>query len=302
MEWPRPDQGEFMTEILKLVSDNADPINDCKISNEIIKTLYTFSHINVRWSHLFHAQRTFHYRQYNDDKRWIDLVTVYVGLPNWVKNLADLKTYNLPHVEIPLGYLEDLFDCSSIEMNIGIPYQSISRETGELSTLIIHSTSLDFIRKSNTLDSDIQNREGAYEHKDNHYEKYVLNAVDNFANKKQLVAKLISEATEEDECIEVVWAALSFAYGLSIGRYELFDFFKNKYPNAMSKEEAETYFSNLTVKDFYIWSSDYFVMNAYFKTLEELTTILEVCIKHDENASDIFEYAQEILERSKILH
>ena len=70
----------------------------------------------------------------------------------------------------------------------------------------------------------------------------------------------------------------------------------------MSKEESQTYFSNLTVKDFYIWSSDYFVMNAYFKTLEELTTILEVCIKHDENASDIFEYAQEILERSKILH
>ena len=47
----------------------------------------------------------------------------------------------------------------------------------------------------------------------------------------------------------------------------------------MSKEESQTYFSNLTVKDFYIWSSDYYVMNAYFKTLEELTTILEVCIK-----------------------
>ena len=60
--------------------------------------------------------------------------------------------------------------------------------------------------------------------------------------------------------------------------------------------------ANLTVEDFYQWSCDYFVMHAYFETLEDLKVILKISIEEDENDLRIFEYARQLLKRTKILN
>ena len=287
------------------MSELIEPTKNFQISNEVITELLKLSHNNVKWVHLYYAQQTFNYRQLNDKRSWLDLILVYVGLPDWIETQDELKAYDLPYVEVPMGLLDDLFDSSSIEMNFAIPYQGKIRKVGKLHNLLAHTDVLTFINRSTNLNSDIYKTKGIFESKHHYYEKYLLNVEENCEEKKLFVIDLIREDKAEEEAGELFWTAMSYAYGLSIGRNELLDFFKTKYSTSLSKEEAEAYFSHLTIDEFYKWSCNYFAMDRYVSLIELEETrdeIINNTTKFAQTFSDVFKYAKQIMKRSKVLH
>ena len=273
-----------MSNIHYLKTYKSDPNNRSMVTDELIDKLYDFAPRNVFYWVLKFAKIRFNQRIKQDAETWFDKLRVYVGLPDWVITESQIEDDNVAHVKVPFGLINDINDISDIGLQISIPYQREDSETGELYNTLHHVTADFFALRSYHMDSDIINQKEEFADMEDQFDDLIENGVANVWRKKQLLVKRLRTENFHIERTEILYTCLNTCMGLADGNMELIEEFTDiEDAGQIGSEEAQKIYSNLTVEEFFDWSTEHFGLDDYYTDTEVLVDNVKYHMEDDES-------------------
>ena len=273
-----------MSNIHYLKTYKSDPNNRSMVTDELIDKLYDFAPRNVFYWVLKFAKIRFNQRIKQDAETWFDKLRVYVGLPDWVITESQIEDDNVAHVKVPFGLINDINDISDIGLQISIPYQREDSETGELYNTLHHVTADFFALRSYHMDSDIINQKEEFADMEDQFEDLIENGVANVWRKKQLLVKRLRTENFHIERTEILYTCLNTCMGLADGNIELIEEFTDiEDAGQIGSDEAQKIYSNLTVEEFFDWSTEHFGLDDYYTDTEVLVDNVKYHMEDDES-------------------
>ncbi|MDC1263732.1 hypothetical protein N8015_06650 [Planktomarina temperata] len=273
-----------MSNIHYLKTYKIDPNNRSMVTDELIDKLYDFAPRNVFYWVLKFAKIRFNQRIKQDAETWFDKLRVYVGLPDWVITESQIEDDNVAHVKVPFGLINDINDISDIGLQISIPYQREDSETGELYNTLHHVTADFFALRSYHMDSDIINQKEEFADMEDQFDDLIENGVANVWRKKQLLVKRLRTENFHIERTEILYTCLNTCMGLADGNIELIEEFTDiEDAGQIGSDEAQKIYSNLTVEEFFDWSTEHFGLDDYYTDTEVLVDNVKYHMEDDES-------------------
>ena len=273
-----------MSNIHYLKTYKIDPNNRSMVTDELIDKLYDFAPRNVFYWVLKFAKIRFNQRIKQDAETWFDKLRVYVGLPDWVITESQIEDDNVAHVKVPFGLINDINDISDIGLQISIPYQREDSETGELYNTLHHVTADFFALRSYHMDSDIINQKEEFADMEDQFDDLIENGVANVWRKKQLLVKRLRTENFHSERTEILYTCLNTCMGLADGNIELIEEFTDiEDAGQIGSDEAQKIYSNLTVEEFFDWSTEHFGLDDYYTDTEVLVDNVKYHMEDDES-------------------
>ena len=273
-----------MSNIHYLKTYKIDPNNRSMVTDELIDKLYDFAPRNVFYWVLKFAKIRFNQRIKQDAETWFDKLRVYVGLPDWVITESQIEDDNVAHVKVPFGLINDINDISDIGLQISIPYQREDSETGELYNTLHHVTADFFALRSYHMDSDIINQKEEFTDMEDQFDDLIENGVANVWRKKQLLVKRLRTENFHIERTEILYTCLNTCMGLADGNIELIEEFTDiEDAGQIGSDEAQKIYSNLTVEEFFDWSTEHFGLDDYYTDTEVLVDNVKYHMEDDES-------------------
>ena len=273
-----------MSNIHYLKTYKSDPNNRSTVTDELIDKLYDFAPRNVFYWVLKFAKIRFNQRIKQDAETWFDKLRVYVGLPDWVITESQIEDDNVAHVKVPFGLINDINDISDIGLQISIPYQREDSETGELYNTLHHVTADFFALRSYHMDSDIINQKEEFADMEDQFDDLIENGVANVWRKKQLLVKRLRTENFHSERTEILYTCLNTCMGLADGNIELIEEFTDiEDAGQIGSDEAQKIYSNLTVEEFFDWSTEHFGLDDYYTDTEVLVDNVKYHMEDDES-------------------
>ena len=273
-----------MSNIHYLKTYKIDPNNRSMVTDELIDKIYDFAPRNVFYWVLKFAKIRFNQRIKQDAETWFDKLRVYVGLPDWVITESQIEDDNVAHVKVPFGLINDINDISDIGLQISIPYQREDSETGELYNTLHHVTADFFALRSYHMDSDIINQKEEFADMEDQFDDLIENGVANVWRKKQLLVKRLRTENFHIERTEILYTCLNTCMGLADGNIELIEEFTDiEDAGQIGSDEAQKIYSNLTVEEFFDWSTEHFGLDDYYTDTEVLVDNVKYHMEDDES-------------------
>ena len=273
-----------MSNIHYLKTYKSDPNNRSMVTDELIDKLYDFAPRNVFYWVLKFAKIRFNQRIKQDAETWFDKLRVYVGLPDWVITESQIEDDNVAHVKVPFGLINDINDISDIGLQIAIPYQREHSETGELYNTLHHVNGDFFALRSYHMDSDVINQKEEFADMEDQFDDLIENGVANVWRKKQLLVKRLRTENFHIERTEILYTCLNTCMGLADGNIELIEEFTDiEDAGQIGSEEAQKIYSNLTVEEFFDWSTEHFGLDDYYTDTEVLVDNVKYHMEDDES-------------------
>jgi hypothetical protein len=273
-----------MSNIHYLKTYKIDPNNRSMVTDELIDKIYDFAPRNVFYWVLKFAKIRFNQRIKQDAETWFDKLRVYVGLPDWVITESHNEDDNVAHVKVPFGLINDINDISDIGLQISIPYQREDSETGELYNTLHHVTADFFALRSYHMDSDIINQKEEFADMEDQFDDLIENGVANVWRKKQLLVKRLRTENFHIERTEILYTCLNTCMGLADGNIELIEEFTDiEDAGQIGSDEAQKIYSNLTVEEFFDWSTEHFGLDDYYTDTEVLVDNVKYHMEDDES-------------------
>ena len=273
-----------MSNIHYLKTYKSDPNNRSMVTDELIDKLYDFAPRNVFYWVLKFAKIRFNQRIKQDAETWFDKLRVYVGLPDWVITESQIEDDNVAHVKVPFGLINDINDISDIGLQISIPYQREDSETGELYNTLHHVTADFFALRSYHMDSDVINQKEEFADMEDQFDDLIENGVANVWRKKQLLVKRLRTENFHIERTEILYTCLNTCMGLADGNIELIEEFTDiEDAGQIGSDEAQKIYSNLTVEEFFDWSTEHFGLDDYYTDTEVLVDNVKYHMEDDES-------------------
>ena len=273
-----------MSNIHYLKTYKSDPNNRSMVTDELIDKIYDFAPRNVFYWVLKFAKIRFNQRIKQDAETWFDKLRVYVGLPDWVITESQIEDDNVAHVKVPFGLINDINDISDIGLQISIPYQREDSETGELYNTLHHVTADFFALRSYHMDSDIINQKEEFADMEDQFDDLIENGVANVWRKKQLLVKRLRTENFHIERTEILYTCLNTCMGLADGNIELIEEFTDiEDAGQIGSDEAQKIYSNLTVEEFFDWSTEHFGLDDYYTDTEVLIDNVKYHMEDDES-------------------
>ena len=273
-----------MSNIHYLKTYKIDSNNRSMVTDELIDKLYDFAPRNVFYWVLKFAKIRFNQRIKQDAETWFDKLRVYVGLPDWVITESQIEDDNVAHVKVPFGLINDINDISDIGLQISIPYQREDSETGELYNTLHHVTADFFALRSYHMDSDIINQKEEFADMEDQFDDLIENGVANVWRKKQLLVKRLRTENFHIERTEILYTCLNTCMGLADGNIELIEEFTDiEDAGQIGSDEAQKIYSNLTVEEFFDWSTEHFGLDDYYTDTEVLVDNVKYHMEDDES-------------------
>jgi hypothetical protein len=273
-----------MSNIHYLKTYKSDPNNRSMVTDELIDKLYDFAPRNVFYWVLKFAKIRFNQRIKQDAETWFDKLRVYVGLPDWVITESQIEDDNVAHVKVPFGLINDINDISDISLQIAIPYQREHSETGELYNTLHHVNGDFFALRSYHMDSDVINQKEEFANLEDQFDDLIENGVANVWRKKQLLVKRLRTENFHNERTEILYTCLNTCMGLADGNIELIEEFTDiEDAGQIGSDEAQKIYSNLTVEEFFDWSTEHFGLDDYYTDTEVLVDNVKYHMEDDES-------------------
>ena len=273
-----------MSNIHYLKTYKSDPNNRSMVTDELIDKLYDFAPRNVFYWVLKFAKIRFNQRIKQDAETWFDKLRVYVGLPDWVITESQIEEDDVAHVKVPFGLVNDINDISDIGLQIAIPYQREHSETGELYNTLHHVNGDFFALRSYHMDSDVINQKEEFADMEDQFDELIENSVANVWRKKQLLVKRLRIENFHNERTEILYTCLNTCMGLADGNIELIEEFADiEDAGQIGSEEAQKIYSNLTVEEFFDWSTEHFGLDDYYTDTEVLVDNVKYHMEDDES-------------------
>ena len=260
-----------MTNIHYLNSYAAGPVIERQIADEHIDKLYDFVPRNVFFWTLRFAKLKFNQRLSQGSETWFDRLKVYVGLPDWVLTEEQIEDENLAYIKIPFGLINDVQEISDYELIVTVPFQRYHSETGEAYNSLHHVSAKYFALSSYNMDTAILNRKEPFADEEDQYEELIENELDNVWLKKQRLIQILRDEQFNNERVETLYTCLNTCMGLAAGNKELIEEFINIHDAGdIGCEEAHRIYSNLTIEEFFDWSTEHFGLDDYYRDTETL--------------------------------
>ena len=273
-----------MTNIHYLKNHQAKDISQEKIRDEFIDKLYDYLPKNVFYWTLKYAKIRFNQRIKEDAETWLDKLTVYVGLPDWIITEQQIEEDGIAHVKAPLGLINDMTDISDVHLRVAVPFQREDYDTGEAYNSVHHVDTRTFVMESHAMDVSIMDKTEEFAEVKDQYENLVENAVSNVWKKKQLLVTRLRLQNFEHERTETLYTCLTTCMGLAEGSIELIEEFTNiQGAGDIGAEEAKKIYSNLTIEEFFDWSTEHFGLDDYYIDTEVLIDNIKFHIECDES-------------------
>ena len=273
-----------MSNIHYLKTYKSDPNNRSMVTDELIDKLYDFAPRNVFYWVLKFAKIRFNQRIKQDAETWFDKLRVYVGLPDWVITESQIEDDNVAHVKVPFGLINDINDISDIGLQIAIPYQREHSETGELYNTLHHVNGDFFALRLYHMDSDVINQKEEFADMEDQFDDLIENGVANVWRKKQLLVKRLRTESFHSERTEILYTCLNTCMGLADGNIELIEEFTDiEDAGQIGSDEAQKIYSNLTVEEFFDWSTEHFGLDDYYTDTEVLVDNVKYHMEDDES-------------------
>lgn len=255
-----------------------------QIKDELIEKLYDLAPRNVFLWTLKYAKIKFNQRIQQDAETWFDKLKVYVGLPDWIITEEQIDDDNVAHVKVPFGLINDINEISDVRLRIAVPFQRMNTETGEAYNSLHHVDAQYFVIKSYNMESDIMERREEFADMEDQYDDLIENGLVNVWQKKQLLVKRLRSETFQDERTEALYTCLNTCMGLAEGNIELIEEFTNiQGVGDIGAEEAQKIYSNLTIEEFFDWSTEHFGLDDYYTDTDVLINNVKYHMEENES-------------------
>ena len=272
-----------MTNIHYLNSYAAGPVIERQITDEHVDKLFDFVPRNVFFWTLRFAKLKFNQRLSQGSETWFDRLKVYVGLPDWVLTEEQIEDENLAYIKIPFGLINDVQEISDYELIVTVPFQRHHSETGEAYNSLHHVSAKYFALSSYNMDTAILNRKEPFADEEDQYEELIENELDNVWLKKQRLIQILRDEQFNNERVETLYTCLNTCMGLAEGNKELIEEFTNIHDAGdIGCEEAHRIYSNLTIEEFFDWSTEHFGLDDYYKDTETLIDNVKFHMEEDQ--------------------
>ena len=271
-----------MTNIHYLKGHQDKDISQEKIKDEFIDKLYDFVPKNVFYWTLKYAKIRFNQRIKEDTETWLDKLSVYLGLPDWVITEQQIEEDGIAYLKVPFGLINDMTEISDVHLRVAVPYQREHSDTGEAYNSLHHVDARTFVMESHAMDVDIMDKNEEFDGVEDQYDELIENAVSNVWRKKQLIVKRLKSENFEHERTETLYTCLTTCMGLAEGNIELIEEFTNIHgAGDIGAEEAQKIYSNLTIEEFFDWSTEHFGLDDYYTDTEVLIDNIKFHIECD---------------------
>ena len=255
-----------------------------QIKDELIEKLYDLAPRNVFLWTLKYAKIKFNQRIQQDAETWFDKLKVYVGLPDWIITEEQIDDDKVAHVKVPFGLINDINEISDVRLRIAVPFQRMNTETGEAYNSLHHVDAQYFVIKSYNMESDIMERREEFADMEDQYDNLIENGLVNVWQKKQLLVKRLRSETFQDERTEALYTCLNTCMGLAEGNIELIEEFTNiQGVEDIGAEEAQKIYSNLTIEEFFDWSTEHFGLDDYYTDTDVLINNVKYHMEENES-------------------
>lgn len=255
-----------------------------QIKDELIEKLYDLAPRNVFLWTLKYAKIKFNQRIQQDAETWFDKLKVYVGLPDWIITEEQIDDDKVAHVKVPFGLINDINEISDVRLRIAVPFQRMNTETGEAYNSLHHVDAQYFVIKSYNMESDIMERREEFADMEDQYDNLIENGLVNVWQKKQLLVKRLRSETFQDERTEALYTCLNTCMGLAEGNIELIEEFTNiQGVGDIGAEEAQKIYSNLTIEEFFDWSTEHFGLDDYYTDTDVLINNVKYHMEENES-------------------
>ena len=255
-----------------------------QIKDELIEKLYDLAPRNVFLWTLKYAKIKFNQRIQQDAETWFDKLKVYVGLPDWIITEEQIDDDKVAHVKVPFGLINDINEISDVRLRIAVPFQRMNSETGEAYNSLHHVDAQYFVIKSYNMESDIMERREEFADMEDQYDDLIENGLVNVWQKKQLLVKRLRSETFQDERTEALYTCLNTCMGLAEGNIELIEEFTNiQGVEDIGAEEAQKIYSNLTIEEFFDWSTEHFGLDDYYTDTDVLINNVKYHMEENES-------------------
>ena len=255
-----------------------------QIKDELIEKLYDLAPRNVFLWTLKYAKIKFNQRIQQDAETWFDKLKVYVGLPDWIITEEQIDDDKVAHVKVPFGLISDINEISDVRLRIAVPFQRMNSETGEAYNSLHHVDAQYFVIKSYNMESDIMERREEFADMEDQYDNLIENGLVNVWQKKQLLVKRLRSETFQDERTEALYTCLNTCMGLAEGNIELIEEFTNiQGVGDIGAEEAQKIYSNLTIEEFFDWSTEHFGLDDYYTDTDVLINNVKYHMEENES-------------------
>ena len=255
-----------------------------QIKDELIEKLYDLAPRNVFLWTLKYAKIKFNQRIQQDAETWFDKLKVYVGLPDWIITEEQIDDDKVAHVKVPFGLINDMNEISDVRLRIAVPFQRMNTETGEAYNSLHHVDAQYFVIKSYNMESDIMERREEFADMEDQYDNLIENGLVNVWQKKQLLVKRLRSETFQDERTEALYTCLNTCMGLAEGNIELIEEFTNiQGVGDIGAEEAQKIYSNLTIEEFFDWSTEHFGLDDYYTDTDVLINNVKYHMEENES-------------------
>jgi hypothetical protein len=279
-----------MTNIHYLKTYKAELNNHSVIVDDFIDKLYDFAPRNVFYWTLKYAKIRFNQRIKENMETWFDKLKVYVGLPDWVITEQQIEDDNVAHLKVPFGLINDIQEISDIGLQIAVVYQLEHSETGEMYNSLHHVSSEYFTLRSYHMESDICSQHEEFADMKDQFDDLIENGVANVWRKKQLLVKRLRSENFQNDRIEILYTCLNTCMGLAKGNIELIEEFTNiQDAGDIGSEEAQKIYGNLTIEEFFDWSTENFGLDDYYTDTEVLIDNIKYHMKDDERMLEVNE-------------
>lgn len=272
-----------MTNIHYLNSYAAGPVIERQITDEHVDKLFDFVPRNVFFWTLRFAKLKFNQRLSQGSETWFDRLKVYVGLPDWVLTEEQIEDENLAYIKIPFGLINDVQEISDYELIVTVPFQRYHSETGEAYNSLHHVSAKYFALSSYNMETAILNRKEPFDDEEDQYEELIENELDNVWLKKQRLIQILRDEQFNNERVETLYTCLNTCMGLAEGNKELIEEFINIHDAGdIGCEEAHRIYSNLTIEEFFDWSTEHFGLDDYYRDTETLIDNVKFHMEEDQ--------------------
>jgi hypothetical protein len=160
----------------------------------------------------------------------------------------------------------------------------MNTETGEAYNSLHHVDAQYFVIKSYNMESDIMERREEFADMEDQYDNLIENGLVNVWQKKQLLVKRLRSETFQDERTEALYTCLNTCMGLAEGNIELIEEFTNiQGVGDIGAEEAQKIYSNLTIEEFFDWSTEHFGLDDYYTDTDVLINNVKYHMEENES-------------------
>lgn len=270
-----------MTNIIDIRHRFAEPLCKAMITDELVDTLYDFAPIGVSVWNLKIAKVKFNGRLMTDEQSWLDLLNVYVGVPDYVVSVDQLKDEELPYLKVPLGLLEDIAYYGGPDLRVAVPDGRVSELTGKGYDAFYHTNSTQFTRCYYLLDADIRKNGIEFE---GDLDGLLSAPVEHVLELKGLVLDRLKEKDWHHARQGALTTALATCMALAVGDKEMIEeFLMIEDAGDIGPEEARRIYANLDIEEFFEWRADHFGLDDYYTDPEAVFDDLKWELEHNKN-------------------